>query len=549
MRSKNESAQSSVPSSDAVPEVWMARLDEYLTAIQRKDHEEQQRLLALAPELARWADDLREIDDFAELLLREQPSDKQFSSIQTIQFGKYELRGELGRGGTGVVFEAYQVELDRTVALKMLTGSSFATRDQRRRFAQEAKLASRIRHPQIVTIHDVGELGGQPYFTMDLIQGTSLAASLRDGPMTVDRSVQVLILIAKAVGHLHANGVIHRDLKPSNVLLNHAGQPCLVDFGLARALDEFQDPTATGTILGTPSYMSPEQAAGRVREITQRSDVYSLGAILYEMLCGRPPFVGDSPFDTVMQVLEREPLPPSHWNRDLSKGLEQICLRCLEKSPEARYSSAQELAQDLERWNEGEYLAYDSRSPIVKLSRTIRRHPAAAYRLVGLLPTLLIVVLRTMIVPDSWSYYAPIVMGLSLWIGLSLIWEWQSLNPGRQSWTTYGFLLTDIVLLTMILHVGRAANVSFVTAYVLCILMAGLSLNRPLIWVAGTGCVVGFLSLVVWSTDFKGWHVPVIIVVLMLCCTFVTDFQVRRLSIWIRPKFDGKIENVSEQMG
>lgn len=538
---------SSIPQSDDVTRPLPAddmtrslpnRLDEYLTAIQRKDEAEQQRLLAMEPELARWTNPLREIDDFAGFLEGFAPEAKP-PSTETIRFGKYELRGELGRGGMGVVFQAYQSDLDRTVALKMLTGSSFATTEQRRRFAQEAKLASRIRHANIVTIHDVGELGGQPYFTMELISGISLAEKLRDGPMVVDQAVQFLILIAKAVDHLHANGVVHRDLKPSNVLLDQTGQPCLVDFGLARAVDEFQDPTATGTILGTPSYMSPEQAAGRVREITQRSDVYSLGAILYEMLCGRPPFAGESPFDTVMQVLEREPLPPSQWNRKIPKNVEQICLRCLEKSPDSRYSSALELAQDLERWRHGEYLAFESRSPIMKLSRTIRRHPAAAYRLVGLVPCLLIMTLRCMVIPDGWNAYATVLAGLCLWIGLSLVWEWQSLIPGRQSWTEYGFVLTDIVSLTIILRVATTADMSHVTAYVLCILMAGLSLNRRLIWVSGTGCIVGYLYLVLRSTDYQGWHVPFIMVALIACCTFVTDFQVRRLSIWVRPKIDG----------
>lgn len=519
---------------DAVTELWSARLDEYLTAIQRGDEKEQQRLLGLMPELARWTAPLNDLDEFARLFIHSEPV--AFDSSEAIQFGKYELRGELGRGGMGVVFHAYQPELDRTVALKMLTGHAFASVEQRRRFTQEARLASRIRHPQIVTIHEVGEFGGQPYFTMDFISGTSLAAQLRHGPCSTDRAVYLLIMIAEAVAHLHAEGIIHRDLKPSNILIDRTGQPCLVDFGLAKAADGFHDPTMTGTILGTPSYMSPEQAAGRVREIAERSDVYSLGAIMYEMLCGRPPFLADSAFDTVLQVMEREPLPLRHWNPSIPKSLEQICLRCLEKSPERRYASALELAQDLERWSHGEYPAFASRSPVFQLVRNIRRHPAAAYRLLGLLPTLLIVLVRCLIAPEYWAYYSPIATGLVLWIGLSSIWEWQSHKLVGEAWTRYAFVLTDIFLLTNILQLRRAADISHVTAYVLIILMAGLSLNRRLIWMAGLGCIAGYLYLIARSEDLEGWHVPGISIVLLSCCTLVTDFQVRRLSIWIRPQ-------------
>jgi len=512
---------------------WATHLDAFLTAIQQDDDAEQRRLLALEPRLVEWANPLREMDELAAMLTDSLTPD--VSGGEFIQFGDYELRGELGRGGMGVVFRAYQHELDRTVALKMLTGGPFVTLEQRRRFAQEARLASRIRHPGIVAIHEVGEYGGQPYFTMDFVEGSDLASVLRNGPMSVDRAVEFLVQIVKAVKHLHQNGVIHRDLKPSNILLDGDGKPYVVDFGLARAIDGFHDATVTGTILGTPSYMSPEQAAGRVREISSRSDLYSLGAILYEMLCGRPPFVADSPFDTVLQVLEREPVSLRHWNPQIPTAVEQICLRCLEKSPDRRYASAGELAEELERWMRGEHSRDAVSYPMERVSRMVRRHPSAAYRLLGLLSVAFTVFVRCLIVPAYWSYYTPILMELGIWTTLTLAWEWLSHQAHGPRWTSYAFLLTDVICLTAILHVLRRADVSHVAAYVLIVLLAGLSLNRRLIAVASSGCVLGYLFLVIGADDITSWHVPVIMVILLICCHVMTDYQVRRLSTWIRP--------------
>jgi serine/threonine protein kinase len=519
---------------DGTPIGFPDRLDELLTVIQQGNVAEIQRLTNEDPALITWKDCFRELNDFADLVSNVAAPGN--IGGETIQFGQYELRGELGRGGVGVVYHAYQKALDRHVALKMLTGSAFSTSEQRRRFVQEARLIARIRHPHIVSVHDVGELGGQPFYTMELIEGESLASKLGRGRMEVRQAIDLMLPITQAVEYLHQQGVLHRDLKPSNILLDVAGEPCLVDFGLSRAMDEFHDPTVTGTILGTPSYMPPEQAAGRVREIDVRSDVYSLGAILYEMICGRPPFVANSALDTVLQVLERDPLPLRHWNRSVPRDVEHICLRCLEKSPDLRYLSAREFATDLERCQRGERPAAQLHTLSVKVSRLTRRYPSATYRLLGLLPTLLIVLLRCAAEPIFWGFYLPTLVGLCAWAILSFSWECCARQTAAQRWAPFAFVITDIVILTAILHFVQAADGPFIAAYVLLVLMAGLSLDRRLVWTSGISSVVGYFFLVMWSGPLLYWHIPIIVAILLMCCTAVTDYQVHRLSVLIRPR-------------
>lgn len=283
------------------------------------------------------------------------PSDS-FSGAKTSPRGPpgYEILGELGRGGMGVVYRARQVGLGRVVALKMILAGSYAGEALLTRFRLEAEAIARLQHPHIVQIYEIGEHEGCPFFSLEYVAGGSLAAKLKGTPQPSREAAELVSTVAAGIHAAHAQGIVHRDLKPANILLTPDGTPKITDFGLAKNLEEETEYTATGDVLGTPSYMAPEQASGLISSIGPATDVYALGAILYELLAGRPPFRSSTVLETLEQVRTQEPLAPSRLQPSTSRDLETICLKCLEKDPRRRYSTAAQLADDLQRFLGGE---------------------------------------------------------------------------------------------------------------------------------------------------------------------------------------------------
>ena len=295
----------------------------------------------------------------------------------------YEVEAVLGQGGVGIVFLARHKRLKRLVALKTLLAGAYATPQEHARFQREAEAVARLQHPNIVQVYDVGDNDGRPYFTMEYVANGSLAHKLAGAPHTARQAAQLVATLAAAVQAAHERGIVHRDLKPANVLLAEDGTPKVTDFGLARQQDDGAIPTQTGMTIGTPSYMAPEQARERPDAVGPSADIYALGAILYELLTGRPPFRAATSAETVQQVISQEPAPPSRLNDQVPSDLETICLKCLSKEPLSRYSTAAELANDLVRYLRGEPILARRAGPAERLVKWMRRNRSLAASMVS----------------------------------------------------------------------------------------------------------------------------------------------------------------------
>ena len=291
-------------------------------------------------------------------------------------FGDYELLEEVGRGGQGVVYRAHQKSLNRIVALKVIGLGPWTTQGHLKRFRRESEAAAHLEHPCIVPIYEVGERDAQCYFSMKFVEGGQLDEVVRHTPMSIRQVAELVVKVARTVHYAHEHGILHRDIKPGNILLDKNGEPHLTDFGLARLLDAQSSVTRTIDVLGTPSYMAPEQAAAETSKLSKATDVYGLGAVLYQLLTGQPPFAGGTTYETIRLLRETEPRHPRLLNPKIDRDLSTICLKCLEKDPKRRYSSALALAEDLEHWLKHEPIQAHRTGIFTRARKWVRRNRA-----------------------------------------------------------------------------------------------------------------------------------------------------------------------------
>lgn len=464
--------------------------------------------------------------------------------------GEYDLLDELGRGGMGVVFKARHRRLGRVVALKMISGGRFADPEEILRFRAEARAAAALTHPGIVPLFEAGEAEGTPYLAMALIEGVSLAEHIRQAPLAADEAAHLLRKIAAAVAYAHQHGVVHRDLKPGNILLERSSgdgsssagrasaggggwEPRITDFGLAKQLTSDDTQTATGRVLGTPSYMPPEQAAGKQNDVREAADIYSLGALLYAMLTGRAPFIGESPVEVLLQVLESEPAPPSALLAGIPRELEWICLKCLEKKPTSRYDTAGALAADLQRFLLREPPLARPPDLIRRLRTWIRREPVLAWHVLALSGVLLLIQAIFLTHAEAeWLYHLRVSGVLAIWLIGAVVFHALRRSFRDSAFGCGVWILLDLGCLTALFAQLAGPLGPLLAGYPLLIVASGLFF-RPVYVAAATfaASAANLLLFALRPEEAPEWHYLLLFQAILLVVGLCTGYQVWRMQV------------------
>lgn len=430
------------------------------------------------------------------------PAPLELSSSEFVgrTLGQYELLEEIDRGGMGVVFKARHTQIERVVALKIIRSGELAGPGELKRFRSEAEAASRLSHPNIVPIFEVGQVGGLVYFTMPYIDGQTLLKRMSENPLSVEEAVRLVYRLCQAIEYAHHEGILHRDLKPGNVLVDNNMQPVIIDFGLAKFAARESDLTTTGQILGTPAYMAPEQASGQGHQAQSAADIYSLGAILYFLLSGQPPFNGPTAFDILLQVMDREPPAPSKLNRQVSRDLDYLCSRAMAKKPDRRYASAAAMAADLERYLKHEPLDLPHYSVSHRLATWWRRSPILVSHVCGIGTAAAITLPAHMAkVSNTSAAYQMILLGC--WLTASFALQWLVF---RARFRDIGCLLwatVDVVLFTWLVVNAESPRTLLLIGYPMMIGASALFYRTRFVVYMTSICVIGFMFLKLITDD------------------------------------------------